>query len=446
MNRKQHPFEVGHRDILAIALPASIAFITEPLVGVADIAMIGRLGDPGLLGGLELGSVSFDLLFALVYFLRIGTAGLTAQSVGARAPDEGLSHLLRAILVSLVLGLAYIFLTPLISRVGDILFAPPGDVVTAAYHDYLATRLWSSPFVMFNFAFLGWLYARGKPALGMALQIGVNALNVGVSLWFVYGLGWGVTGVAAGTVIAETVIALVAFYLVFVFRGAKYTRLHVRWSGLLSAIELKRLFALSTNLLIRSAVLSSAFAFFTAQMSRTSDLALASSAVLLNFMMITAFFLDGQAQAAEVVCGRAVGAGYRPAFVRGWYLSTFWGLVVGGTLFLFWLILGPTLIDLITTSQPVRVFARQYLFLAALTAFTGVLAFVMDGVMSGATLSALIRNGMVASFLAYVLASHVLGYFWGSSGLWISLHVFFLARGAIFWFGVSRRMPALFPG
>ena len=114
-------------------------------------------------------------------------------------------------------------------------------------------------------------------------------------------------------------------------------------------------------------------------------------------------------------------------------------------LFLFWLSAGPALIDLITTSQPVRDFSRNYLFLAALTAFTGVLAFVMDGVMSGATLSRLIRNGMVASFLIYMAASYGLEHLFGLSGLWLSLHVFFLVRGAIFWLGVKRHMPCLFP-
>lgn len=93
--RPQHPFTVRHADVWKIALPASVAFITEPLVGIVDITVIGRLGDAGMLGGLVLGALLFDIIFSLAYFLRIGTAGLVAQSVGARDPRDGLLHVAR---------------------------------------------------------------------------------------------------------------------------------------------------------------------------------------------------------------------------------------------------------------------------------------------------------------------------------------------------------------
>jgi len=95
-SRPSFPFAVSSRDVWAIALPASIAFITEPMVGFTDIAVIGRLGSADLLGGLVLGALAFDMIFSLAFFLRLGTAGLTAQAIGARDPDDGLVHLVRA--------------------------------------------------------------------------------------------------------------------------------------------------------------------------------------------------------------------------------------------------------------------------------------------------------------------------------------------------------------
>ncbi len=445
MARPSHPFAVSHRDIWRIALPASLAFITEPLVGIVDIAVIGRLGDAGLLGGLELGSVMFSLVFSLVFFLRLGTAGLTAQSVGLRQSDQGLVHLIRAAILGLGIGLVLMALSVPIQIVGVWLFAPPGPSVSVPFLTYLQIRMFSAPFVLLNFAFLGWFYGKGAAKTGMFLQMGLNLLNIIFSLWFVYGLGWGVAGVAWGTVIAEAIIVVVSVAsVVFSSGGSRVLKSAFLAKDLFETKALWRLFALSRDLMIRSAALMGAFVFFSAQMSRSGEIVLASSAVLLNFLMITAFFLDGQAQAAEHYCGKALGANWRPAFEQALKLSMLWGLVIGFGLFLFWIMAGPALIDLLTTNQEVQQMARQYLFVAGLISFTGVVPFVMDGVMTGATLHTIIRNGMLASFLIYIVAAYVLQNLYGLIGLWLALHIFFVSRGVIFWFAVRAKLPTLF--
>lgn len=446
MGKQVRPFNVSHGDIFKIALPASIAFITEPLVGIVDIAVIGRLGDAGLLGGLELGAVTFSLVFSMAFFLRLGTAGLTAQSVGAQRDEDVIAHLLRASALGIGLGVLLMALSPLIQMLGVLLFAPPSMGVEKPFLQYLQIRMWSAPFVLLNFAFLGWFYGRGQAKTGMALQIGLNSINIILSIWLVYGLGLGVAGVAYGTVVAEIVIALIAAGLVFrEFSGGNSFANKQIFQKILNKNDLWRLFDLSRDLMIRSAALMSAFAFFSAQMSRSGEINLAASAVLLNFMMVTAFFLDGQAQAAEFYCGKAIGANYRPAFERAWMLAAFWGLVIGFFLFVFWIVAGPLLIDFITTNEEVRIAARQYLFVAALIAFTGVIAFVMDGVMTGATMNSLIRNGMLISFVIYIIVAFIFQEFFGLLGLWLALNVFFIVRGIIFWFAVKARLGQLFP-
>jgi len=298
---------------------------------------------------------------------------------------------------------------------------------------------------LLNFAFLGWFYGKGAAKTGMFLQMGLNLLNIIFSLWFVYGLGWGVAGVAWGTVIAEIIIVVLSIIsVVFSSGGARALKNAFISKDLFETKALWRLFALSRDLMIRSAALMGAFAFFSAQMSRSGEIVLASSAVLLNFLMVTAFFLDGQAQAAEHYCGKAVGANFRPAFEQALRRSILWGLAIGFGLFLFWMMAGPLLIDFMTTNQEVQQMARQYLFVAALISFTGVVPFVMDGVMTGATLHTIIRNGMLASFIIYIVAAYILQNLYGLLGLWLALHIFFVSRGVIFWFAVRAKLPVLF--
>lgn len=445
MSRPSYPFDVRSADVWRIALPATLAFITEPLAGLVDITVIGRLGDVALLGGLVLGALAFSFIFGLTAFLRMGTAGLTAQAVGAREVGDGLSHFLRAALLGVVIGLAMIALTLPIEALGKVVLAADGALF-APYSDYLRVRLLSAPFVLVNYALLGWFYGRAAATTGMLLQMLVHGGNMIFSVIFVYGFGWGVPGVAAGTVLAEVIAAVTGLALVLRHFGSFRRIIELtRWEALRDATELRRLFGLSRDLMIRSAALMTAFGWFTAQTARLGEVPLAANELLMHFSMINAFFLDGQAQAAEQLCGKAVGANYRPAFLRAVRLSMLWGLVIGFGLFIFWLVAGPFLLDFMTTSEPVRAEARIYLFVAALSAFTGVVPFVMDGVMTGATLNTIIRNGMMASLAVFLVAAISLQALLGVTGLWIAIHIFFLTRGLIFALAVRSKLPALFP-
>jgi Na+-driven multidrug efflux pump len=201
---------------------------------------------------------------------------------------------------------------------------------------------------------------------------------------------------------------------------------------------------LSRDLMIRSIFLMAAYAIFAAQGSRAGETILAANAILLNFLMLSGFFLDGLAQAAEQLCGKAVGANYRPAFERAFSLAMRWGLGVGLALALLFQLAGPSLIDFMTTSEEVRHAARDFLIFAALSALTGMPPFVLDGVLSGATLNHTMRNGMVASFAIYLLCLWLMQPLWGNAGLWTAIHVFLIARAVYYWFAVERQKPAMF--
>lgn len=444
MSKTAHPFEVKHRDVWAIALPATFAFVTEPLAGLVDLTVIGRLGDAGLLGGLVLGTLVFSILFSMTVFIRLGTAGLVAQAVGAREEKGALTHLARALIIGVVLGALGIVASGLIERISLWLLAPEVDA-QPALSTYLQVRLWSAPLVLINFALLGWFYGRAEATTGLVLQIIVHVGNMIFSIAFVYGFGWGVGGVAAGTVLAQGLAAVCGCFIVLrQLGGAQAILAQIPKRALLEISELRRLFSLSRDIMIRSAALMTSFAYFTAQTARMGTLELSANAIVLNFLMVTAFLQDGQAQAAKQLCGKAVGARYQPAFDQAIVLTLFWGFVVSGALFIGWMVGGPFMIDVMTTEPDVRETARNYIFIASLTTLTGVVPFVMDGVMIGATMNNLMRNGMLVALAVFFVACWVLQPVFGLMGLWAALHLFFVTRGAIFYIGVQQRKPALF--
>ncbi len=444
MTRPTHPFNVRSRDVLGIALPASLAFITEPLAGLVDMTIVGRLGDASLLGGLALGSLVFDVVFSLAYFLRMGTAGLTAQSVGARDERAGLLHVLRALGLAIVIGLALVALSPLILWLARVTLAP-GQGVRQALDTYCYVRILSAPFSLMNYALLGWFYGRAEATTGMLLQLLLYAVDILASVLFVYGFGWGVPGVAWGTVLGQAVAALTGLLLLVRHHGG-FVRLlaALRSASFFDRPALRRLLAINRDLMIRSLALMAAYAWFAAQGSRMGEVTLGANAILLNFLMVASYFLDGLAQAAEQLVGRAIGANWRPAFDAAWRLCMRWGFAVALVLAGLWLVAGTALVDFMTTSEPVRSFARQYLWLAVPTALSGMPAFVFDGMLVGATLNAPMRNGMLVALAVFLVAAVVLQKLLGNAGLWLALHAFFLARAAVYWQALQRRRGGLF--
>ncbi len=442
--RPSFPFTVTSRDVWSIALPASLAFITEPLVGFTDITVIGRLGEVDLLGGLVLGALVFDFLFSLAYFLRMGTAGLTAQAIGARDPRDGLLHAARALVLAAIIGVLMIVLSPLLFWVADVSLAPQGGV-RDALSLYFYIRIWGAPLVLINYVMLGWFYGRAAATTGMTIQILLHGVNIVACVVFVYVLHWGVAGAGFGTLLGEliaTVVGLVLF--VRHFGGVRALLSRIAPGELREIKALRRLVGLNRDLMIRSASLMAAYAWFAAQGSRMGEVQLSANAVLLNQLMIVAYFLDGIAQAAEQLSGKALGANWRPAFDAAYRLSFRWGFVLSIGLGLAWYFGGDAVIGLMTTNEAVRQAAHDYLWIAALGTLTFMPAFVYDGILVGLTQNAMMRNGMVASLLVFLVAALLLKMPLGNLGLWLALHLWFIARGGFYWWGLERKRAGLF--
>jgi multidrug resistance protein, MATE family len=179
--------------------------------------------------------------------------------------------------------------------------------------------------------------------------------------------------------------------------------------------------------------------FFTSQGARAGDTALAANAVLNNFLLISAFFLDGLANAAEQLCGRAYGARDRDAFSGAVRLVIAWGFGFSLAVSVIFLLFGPALIDVMTASPEIRHLARDYLPFVVVAPLLGVFAFAYDGVYIGATWARDMRNLMILSLLAFLSAWFALRTF-GNAGLWGALLVHYAARGGL----EALRYPALF--
>jgi MATE family multidrug resistance protein len=418
-------FDVTHRLVLSIAIPMTLGFMTTPLLGITNTAVVGRMGDPEALAGLAIGAMLFDLILGSFNFLRSSTTGLTAQAYGRRDAHEQQAVFWRALLSAICCGLALLVLSPLLIAAGLRLMGAEGEIAEAT-STYFSIRILAGPAALANYAILGFVLGRGQGRTGLFLQALINGINIVLSIVLGLWLDWGVAGVAWGTMVGETAGALAGFLLVFggFGKGDRPTRAEI-----LSRERLSELFALNRDILIRTFVLIGAFTLMTRIGTGFGAVTLAANAVLMNFFLLSGYYLDGLANAAEQITGRAIGAKYRPAFDRGLKLTALWSFGLAAVISVFFLSAGPWLISLLTTSPEVRQAAGTYLPWAAVTGLTGALAFLMDGVFIGATWSTDMRNRMLMSFAGYLLMLAVFVPLFGNHGLWLAMNAFLLFRG-----------------
>jgi MATE family multidrug resistance protein len=420
--------------VFAIAGPAMLANLTTPLLGLVATAAIGRLGQAHLLGGVALAAVVFDGIYWLFGFLRMGTVALTAQAVGAGDAVEQRAVLSRALLIAAIIGIALVVLqAPLAFAVYELLGG--SAAVRQAAETYFFVRIWSAPFTLGNLTLVGWLVGIARAGTALALQIAINSVNIALTVLLVLVLDFGIAGAALAAVLAEA--AGLAAGLVIAWRLLD-RQFETRAAIVLRRDQLVRMLAVNRDIMIRTAGVIGAFSFFAAQGARAGDVALAANAVLQNFVLIGSFFLDGMATAAEQLCGRSVGARDRAGFVRATRLALGWGFAFGIASTAVFLAGGTALIDLMTTSAPVRNGAREFMLYAALAPVLGALAYTFDGVYIGATWARDMRNLMMLAFALYVATWWALQSY-GNAGLWIALLVFLAARGLL----QAMRYPAL---
>jgi MATE family multidrug resistance protein len=428
------PSRVTSAQVFAIAGPAMVANLTTPLIGIVSTTAIGRLGDATLLGGVAMASVLFDCIFWLFGFLRMSTVAFTAQSLGSGEASELRAILVRGLIVAALIGAALIALQmPLAALLLGAMGGSEG--VTRAAKTYFIIRIWSSPLALANYVVLGWLIGQARATLALTTQVAINVINMVATVLLVLVFDFGIAGAAIAAVIAEAAGLLLGILIAQrLLRGQPA----ISRATLFERTRLMRLLAVNRDILIRTAALIAAFLFFTAQGARAGDVTLAANSVLNNFLMIAAFFLDGLANAAQQLCGRAYGARDKNAFAGAVKLVIIWGFGFALAVAACFLLFGPALIDIMTASADVRRVARDYLPFVIFAPLLGVFAFGYDGIYIGATWARDMRNLMLASLLIFLTAWFALRSF-GNAGLWGAFLVHYAARGGL----QALRYPAL---
>ncbi|WP_417809457.1 MATE family efflux transporter [Thioclava sp.] len=416
--------EITHARVLKIALPIVLSNATIPILGAVDTGVVGQLGLPAPIGAVGIGAVILSSIYWIFGFLRMGTTGLVSQAHGTGDTVEVSAGLMRALIIAAAAGLALVGLQIPIFWAAFRL-APASAEVESLARDYLHIRIWGAPLTISLYAFTGWLIALERTRSVLVLQVTMNALNVGLDLWFVLGLGFGVKGVAAATLISEIGGVALALWLTHAaFAGGLW-----RARAIFDRVKLGVMARVNSDIMIRSVLLQASFTTFLFLGAGQGDVTLAANQVLLQFLQITAFALDGFAFSAESLVGQAVGAHSVRHVRRASIVTSQWGVGLALLLGAVFLLAGPAIIDVMTTAPEVRLAARSYLPWIVAAPLIGIASWMFDGIFIGATLTREMRNAMFVSVAIYVAALMILIPTFGNHGLWGALMVLNATRG-----------------
>ena len=424
-----------NRSILRLMLPSVVSNITVPLLGLVDLGIVGHLGNDAQIGAIGIGTAGFNMLYWVFAFLRMGTTGLTGQAHGACDKSECATSLLRALLTGLLFAAVICLLQYPVLRIIEFIMRP-SEAVLPYYEQYFRICIWGAPAILCNYALSGWFIGMQNTRIPMMVAIVQNVINIVMSLIFVLALGWGLKGVALGT--------LTGLYSGLILAGYCAMRLWHRERlpepevpTLFDTNRISQFATMNTDIFLRTLCLVSVMTFFTSAGSRQNDNILAANTILMQFFLIFSFFIDGLGNAAEALSGEYHGAGNSLMLRRSVRYLFLWAIFLASSFTLLFIVGGEPLLRILTNQEEVILTAYHYIPWVWMTPLVSVLAFVWDGIFIGLCWS---RGMLFSMFIAACI--FFLTYFccfdtMQNTALWLAFVCYLGTRGVlqtILWF------------
>jgi putative MATE family efflux protein len=411
------------REILRLAVPAFFALVAEPMFLLADTAIVGHLGTAPL-AGLAIAGTVIQALVYLAIFLAYGTTAAVGRHLGAGDLRGALASGISGIWLALIIG---IVLAGVVAVGAEVIVGWFDADATVNEHaaDYLRIAAFGLPPMLVVLAGTGILRGLQDTRTPLVIAVAANLVNIGLNVWFVYGLDLGISGSALGTVMAQ--LGAGAALIAVVVRNARRHGAPMRpdREGIAEAARS------NVPLFVRTATLRVGFLIATLVASTMTSAAIAAHQIVWTVTTTLALALDAIAIAGQAMTGRYLGAGDVPSARRTTRRMITWGLWFGVLVGLVVLAISPWLPRAFSSDPDVWDAALGALIVLALTQPASGVAFVLDGVLIGAGDSVyLARAGLVTLAVYAPLAGLVWLLDLGLTWLWIAYSVYLLARTA----------------
>ncbi len=416
-----------NRQILVLAVPSIIANITTPLLALVDTAIVGHMGSAMFIAAIALGGSVFNMVYWLFNFLRMGTSGITAQEYGRGASGNTSETLTRSLLIALTVGVALIVLRkPIISIA--INFMDPAPATADIALTYCHILIFGAPALLASYSFTGWFIGMQNSRATMWISLLINVTNIVASLLLVYGLNFGIKGVATGTLTAQWTGAAAAFLM------ARHNGYRIKRQGghpIFDRQKIKQFFSVNFDIFLRTICLIAVTVWFTRTGAQQGTLMLSVNALLMQFFIIFSYFMDGFAFAGEALTGKSIGAGDKTLMQLT--VKHLFGFGIGLSIMfsILYTIGGDTVLHILSNEDDVLQATRDFRWWVVTVPIAGFSAFIWDGIYIGATQTKWMLVAVFSAMIVFFATLKIAYPFMGNHGLWLAFISYLVIRGLI---------------
>ena len=426
MNLNSYPVNISKKQIFLLSIPVFFSNLAIPLVGIVDTGLMGNMGETKYLAAASIATSVMTMIVWSFGFLRMGTVGMVAQLFGKGDYREIVKTLLRNFLIAITASILIILFKPLIFNVIKYFFLTSSDTLELI-NTYLSVRVFSIPAELTIYILVGFYLGIQKTKISSFLIVTLSILNIIFSSFFVLSMNLNIFGVALGTLIASYITVIIFILITYNFIVNKF-QIFPSFNKIINQSKLLKLFKINFDIFIRTVSLTFSFLWITYLGSKLGEDYLAVNTILMQFIILAAFFLDAYAFSTEGIIGFAVGRKNKKSFLssvtNSIQISFFTALVIS----ILYLIFFKQIINIITDVEILRYISYKHFIWIIIIPPIASFCYQLDGIFIGASQTKQIRNGMIISVVSFIFISIYLTKYFGNHGLWFSLLIFMMLR------------------
>ena len=414
------------KQIFLLSIPVFFSNLAIPLVGIVDTGLMGNLGQSKFLAATSIATSVMTMIIWSFAFLRMGTVGIVAQLFAKSDYREIARTLLRNFLIAILIAIIIILFKPIIVGLTEDFFSTSIET-QELIKTYISVRVLSVPAEFVIYILVGFYLGIQKTNISSLLVIVMSALNIVFSSFFVLSLDLDIFGVVLGTLIASYITAIIFSLFTYNFIIKKF-QIIPTFQRLIIPSKFFKLFTINLDIFVRTVVLTFSFLWISYLGSKLGEDYLAVNMILMQFIILAAFFLDAYAFSTEGVVGFTIGRKSKKSFLlvvkNSIQLSFFTALIIA----IFYLFFFKQMINIITDVEILRFISYKHGIWIIIIPPIASFCYQLDGIFIGASQTKEMRNAMMVAVASFIIVSIYLTKYFDNHGLWLSLLLFMLFR------------------